>query len=204
MRLIEAYAKLKEFDQPVITTMATSALLNIKRTTASKLLTRLAKNGLLIRLKTGLWGIADRIDVLTLPAYLTSPLPSYISLHSALYYHGIISQIPNIIYAVSLARSQKITTPVGTVSIHHIQPDLFFGFETFGKEMIQMATPEKALFDMAYFSTAKSKLLAALPELELPKSFDRKKVFDLLHKVKAVNRRTIMKNYLMRFMPLTH
>ena len=203
MRLIDVYAKLKEFNQPIMTTKAISALLNIKRTTASKLLARLAKNGLLVRLKRGLWGIADRIDVLTLPAYLTSPFPSYISLHSALYYHGMISQIPNIIYAVSLARSKKITTPLGTVSIHHIQPDLFFGFKAFGEGTGQMATSEKALFDMAYFSTAKSKLFAALPELELPKSFDRKKVFTMLRKIKAINRRTVMKNYLTRFIPLS-
>ena len=32
-------------------------------------------------------------------------------------------------YAVSLARTQRITTRVGTFSIHHLAPEVFGGFE---------------------------------------------------------------------------
>lgn len=55
--------------------------------------------------------------------YLTGPFPSYVSPQTALFYHEMISQIPHIIYAVSLARTRQYKTPLGNVSIHHLQPD---------------------------------------------------------------------------------
>ena len=44
-----------------------------------------------------------------IPEHLASPFPAYVSLQSALYYHGMISQIPAVTYAVSLARTRTTT-----------------------------------------------------------------------------------------------
>jgi predicted transcriptional regulator of viral defense system len=192
MRLIEIFYKLKALGQPILQTREVAALLKIKTSTASKILSRLAKHKHIIYLRRGLWGIPEQIDPLMLPEYLTAPLPSYISLQSALFYHAMISQIPNLIYAVSLARTKKFTTPLGTVSIHHIQPDFFFGFEAIGKHQIKMATPEKAIFDTLYLSIAKSKLFYPLPELELPKRFSIKKVNDMLQNIKSISKRNLL------------
>lgn len=192
MQLIEVFFKIKAFGQPILQTREVAALLDIQNATASKILTRLAEHKHIICLRRGLWGIPEQIDPLMLPEYLTAPLPSYVSLQSALFYHAMISQIPNLIYAISLARTRKFTTPLGTVSIHHIQPDFFFGFETIGKQQIKMATPEKALFDILYFSMTKSKLFYPLPELELPSHFSIKKVNTMLQHIKSTSKRNLL------------
>ena len=54
------------------------------------------------------------------------------SLQSALYLHGMISQVPTVTYAVSLARTRRFVTTLGTVSVHHVQPPFFFGFQDVG------------------------------------------------------------------------
>ena len=72
--------------------------------------------------------------------------------------------------AVTLARTRRIPTPLGTVSLHHMQPALFHGFEML-KDGAKVATPEKALFDLLYLAPARSRLFSSLPELEVPRSF---------------------------------
>ena len=46
-------------------------------------------------------------------------------LQTALHLHGMVEQIPEVFYAVSLARTQRITTSVGSFSVHHIAPELY-------------------------------------------------------------------------------
>jgi predicted transcriptional regulator of viral defense system len=172
MKLIDVEQKLIELKQPVLQTRDVSAALKIPNAQASKILERLAKSGRFVRLKRGKWATTKDIDPLILPEFLTSPFPSYISLQTALFYHGIISQIPHTIHAISLDRTQLVKNFFGDFSIHHIHPDFFFGFETTG--YIKMATPEKALIDILYFSSAKSGLFKTLPELELLETFNKK------------------------------
>lgn len=183
MRLIEILAKIHQLQQPIFQTKDIAAYLNLKNATASKVLARLANSGLINRLRPGLWGISDKIDPLMLPEYLSAPFPSYVSLQTALYYHGIISQIPSQIYAVSLARTKKYTTELGTISLHHVQPNFFFGYETIGKYWIKIATPEKALIDFFYLQRAKTKLFHKLPEVELPKNFSITKARAIVAKI---------------------
>ena len=123
---------------------------------------------------------------------LTAPLPSYVSLQTALYRHGMIEQIPERIYAVSLARSRVFTTPLGTASIHHVAAGFFTGFETEGRDGLCIATPEKALVDLAYFGPARSRLFAALPELELPGRFNVNHARGFLALIAGLRRRTFV------------
>src|SRR5580692_7204536 len=92
MRLIEVEQKILGLRQPVIQTRDVSALLNVPYAQASKLLERLAQAGRFVRLIRGKWATTNQIDPLILPEYLTAPFPSYISLQTALFYHGMISQ----------------------------------------------------------------------------------------------------------------
>ncbi|MBI5192923.1 MAG: hypothetical protein HZA08_05715 [Nitrospirae bacterium] len=124
--------------------------------------------------------------------YLTAPFPSYISLQSALYYHGMISQIPAVTYSVSPARTHVFKTSLGTFSIHHIDPSLFFGYAPVGKSGIKMAVPEKALIDFLYMRPAKSKLFRCLPELELPRKFNIKGVKQMIQRINSPGRRTLL------------
>jgi predicted transcriptional regulator of viral defense system len=154
-------------------------------------LERLEKAGRFVRIMRGKWATTTTVDPLLLPEYLTMPYPAYISLQSALFFHGMISQIPHTVYAVSLARTRQYQTPFGTISMHHIQPDFFFGFEMINQ--IKIATPEKALIDTLYFSPAKSHLFASLPEIELIKSFNPKKALRIADKIISARTRTLVK-----------
>ena len=87
----------------------------------------------------------------------------------------MIEQVPSVIYVASLARTQRIRTSVGLYSIHHLAPELFDGFET-RPDGAKLATPEKALFDIAYFSGGRSRMFTHLPELELVPGFRRMKL----------------------------
>lgn len=190
MKLIDVYPKLEQLHSPVLRTNDVSAYLKINTEHASKLLSRLVEAGYLVKLMRGVWGFKHHMDPLSLPQHLTAPFPSYISLYSALYYHGMISQIPTVIYAVSLARTKIYKTGFATVSIHHIDPSFFFGYETIHNDhILHLATPEKALLDIFYLAKTKSKLFRSLPELELSKEFSVKKARQMILKVPTTNLR---------------
>jgi len=190
MKLIEAEQKLLALKQIVLQTSDVSACLEISYSHASKILDRLAKEGRFVRLMRGKWATSQQLDPLILPEYLTAPMPSYISLQTALFYHGMISQIPSTIYAVTLARTRRYVTPFGVISAHHIQPDFFFGFESRGD--IKIATPEKALLDILYLASTKTKLFNTLPELELPTGFSHKKILEWIRKIPSARSRTLV------------
>ena len=196
MRLTAALAEIKKSRQAVLTTADVMGLLDLDKSHASKLLSRLADSGHVVRVKRGLWVLAGELDLLVLPRYLTAPFPSYVSLQSALYYHGMISQIPSVTYCVSPARTRSYSTPLGTFSIHHVAPSFFFGYEDVGHKGVVMAVPEKALIDFLYLSPAKSRLFAALPELELAPSFSMQKAREMLGVVSSRARRSWMEKRL--------
>jgi len=178
--------------QPVFRTADVMVALNIRKSHASKLLDRLAQHGHVIRLMRGLWAMPESIEPLALLPHLTAPFPSYVSLQSALYYHNMISQIPEVIYGISLARTRAYETPVGTLSVHHIPGSFFFGYEATGEHHVRMALPEKALLDALYLSQSKSRLFAALPEVEFPPQFSIKKAYNMIRKIKDIRRRSLV------------
>lgn len=192
MRLTDVHACLIKLGTPVLRTADVMAYLNVKKDHASRLLERLKNSGHIARIKRGLWIFPERLDPLALPEYLTAPFPSYISLQSALYYHGMISQIPTITYSVSPARTQVFKTPLGIFSVHHLAPSFFFGYEMVGKSGIKMAAPEKALLDFLYMSPAKSKLFHSLPELELPRKFNVRGALKMIRRISSPGRRTLV------------
>jgi predicted transcriptional regulator of viral defense system len=196
MKLSVFFAKVKTLNQPIFTTRDVVTLLDLETSTASKTLRRLTDDKHLISLRSGVWALPGKIEPFMLPEYLTSPYPSYVSLQSALYYHGMIEQIPNVVYAVTLARTKRFVTPFATISVHHIKPEFFFGFDVVGKNNIKIATPEKALMDFFYLSPAKSGWFASLPELTLPKKFNFKLCEKWLKVISSKRRRVLVENKL--------
>jgi predicted transcriptional regulator of viral defense system len=192
MNLIETHARILRMGSNVFRTADVAAYLAISTSSASRLLARLATAGHLLNLRHGVWAIPGKLDPLALASHLTAPFPSYVSLQSALYYHGLISQIPNVIYAVSVGRTRVFRTPLGTVSIHHLQPEFFFGFEVMETAGAGMATPEKALLDFLYLGPARSNLFRALPELDLPSKFNVRSARQMLQRIPSVRRRTLV------------
>jgi predicted transcriptional regulator of viral defense system len=132
------------------------------------------------------------VDPLALPECLTAPFPAYVSLQSALYLHGMISQMPAVTYAVTLSRTKRFTTPLGTVSVHHVRPSFFFGFADAGRAGGRLATPEKALIDVLYLAPARSSLFRALPELEWPRRFSVSTARSMARRVEPARRRTLV------------
>jgi predicted transcriptional regulator of viral defense system len=171
VRLVDALATLASLDAPAFTTREAAARWRVPNAHASVSLARLRAAGLLVRLRRGLWAFRERVDPLALPEILTAPFPAYVSLQSALYLHGMISQVPAVTYAVTLARTRRFLTPLGSVSVHHVQPRFFFGDEDAGRAGGRLASPEKALVDFLYLTPARSRLFRALPEIEWPKTF---------------------------------
>src|SRR5690606_15021114 len=137
-----------------------AAALGLSTAAASQTLARLARAGLIRSVRHGTWWLDDAPDPLRLPEHLTAPPPAYVSLQTALHRHGLIEQIPEVVYAVSLARTQRVTTKVGTFSVHHVAPEVFGGFEE-TERGAKIATAEKALFDFAYLSGGRSRLFTS-------------------------------------------
>lgn len=191
----EALGHLRRMGKPVITTGDTALRLGQTRSAATRTLGRLAAAQLILRLRHGLWSLDPGIDPLLLPEYLTAPFPAYVSLQSALHLHGMISQVPQVIYVASLARTKRIKTPMADYSIHRLAPSFFGGFETVAGG-VRLATPEKALLDVLYLGPTRSRLFAALPEVELPRRFSRKEAHRWLDRIPSGPRRTLVQQRL--------
>lgn len=192
MKTLDAYARLLKLAAAVFQTSDAAACLGLSHGTTSKLLSRLSVTSLIIRLCRGHWAFQDRTDPLVIPEHLTAPWPSYISLQTALHYHGYISQVPSVIYCVSLGRTRLYRNVLGVFSVHQIKPDFFFGYETMGATGIKMATPEKALLDLLYLSPARSGLFASAPEVTLPARFRVGKAREMIQKITSKQRRGLV------------
>ena len=59
-----------------------------------------------------------------------------------------------------------------------------------------MATPEKALVDVCYFSPTRSRLFKRLPEIEIPRRFSWNKTLAIASKIKSQARRTFVEHAL--------
>lgn len=170
MNQAEALQKIQQLGVPSFETRDVSALLRVTPANASTLLSRLASRNFISRLARGRWSIGAQPNREHLAEQIAAPSPAYVSLQSALFRHGLIEQIPAVLYAATLGRARRVQTPSGTVSLHRLPPALFGGYAV-TDDGAKVATAEKALFDLVYLSPTRSRLFVILPEMELPKSF---------------------------------
>jgi predicted transcriptional regulator of viral defense system len=190
MTPLAAYAALRRLDLKVVETSDVAAALSMSTSATTRMLQHVAATGLIMPVCRGMWWLDGPIRPYELAPYLTAPLESYLSLHTALRMHGLIEQIPEVCYAVTLARTQRIETTAGTFSFHNLVPELFGGYEQ-RDDGVKLATPEKALFDFAYLSPGRSRLFTSLPELELPRTFRRSRIEPWISKIASARSRTI-------------
>ena len=191
MSAVDLTLLLKDFPSPVVTTSEVAALMRGRVDSANKMLGRLTTKGVVKPLARGLWALGRDLDPKVLSRYLAAPSPSYVSLLSALRFHGMISQIPRSTYVVTLGRPQEVETSMGDFSIHTVAPEVFGGFVA-TPEGALIASPEKALFDVFYLSGTKPRTFSSLPEVELPDDFDFGKVRNWTRKVPSKRLRTIV------------
>ncbi len=183
------YSTLRRLLVPVLTTAEAAAALQTSGSAASRGLRTLEAQGLVRRLRHGLWILADdSLDPRAIVAELTRPFPAYISFQSALAARGAIDQIPREISVASLAKPRRIETRLATYVIHRLPPALFGGFEESGG--VALATVEKALFDYFYVASASGRTRSRLPELDLPATFSRKQLNSWLARIRSERLRT--------------
>jgi hypothetical protein len=132
------------------------------------------QGGLIKRAARGLWYVPSdsRFTAFSLVTFLPGKHRAYVSFLSALHLHGMIEQIPQIIYAATTGPTRVKKTPAGTYSFHRIQPDFFTGFDWYrDRRDFLIATPEKALVDSLYLSSRRGKRFRSFPELDLAGTF---------------------------------
>ncbi len=192
MNQIEALRRLKSLGTRGFETRDAVALLGVTPANADVILRRLARGGMLTHVSRGRWSSSREIHRFALPELISSPYPAYVSLQSGLFHHGLIEQVPAVIYAVTIGRPRRVSTPFGVVSFHRMPPELFSGFEVDDASDSKIATAEKALFDLLYLAPARSRLFAKLPELEIPRGFRWSQLQRYVALVKAPSRRTLL------------
>lgn len=117
------------------------------------------KKGEIIRVKKGLY-VFGKAHART--AYSKETLanliygPSYISLEYALSFYGLIPERVETITSITNKKNKRFLTPAGNFSYRYLSPALFpFGVTLYEQDKyhsILIATKEKALCDMLYFT----------------------------------------------------
>jgi hypothetical protein len=82
--------------------------------------------------------------------------PSYVSLQSALSYHGAIPESVPSVTSVTTGRPGRFETALGDFLCRHLGPGLFWGYRQveFGEGGTAcIALPEKALLELFYFTS---------------------------------------------------
>jgi len=116
------------------------------------------KKGKLLRLKNGIYAFAkdkERIKGEEIAAFIYEP--SYLSLESALSWHGFIPEIVYAYVSVTARINRKFTNDFGTFLYRHIKAELFWGYTEIKTQHghYLMAEPEKALLDYLYLNLPK-------------------------------------------------
>ena len=162
-------ASLRAMGRPLVTTRDAAVRLGLSTSAASHVLRRLANAGVVLAIRRGLWALELNVDPMQLAAWATAPYPSYVSLWSALHAHGMLAQIPRETHVVSVGRPQRIETPLGILVVHRVAPEVLGGYEI--NNDVPLATPAKAIFDLAYLSASHGQRFRRLPELELGRGY---------------------------------
>jgi predicted transcriptional regulator of viral defense system len=119
---------------------------------------RWVKKGLLVKLRNGYYTFPEYLDEPSFAFFLANRIyrPSYISLHTALAFHGLIPESVVQITSVTTLKTNKFQNRFGIFSYKTIKPQGLFGYDHLpfsqGRNLL-MAKPEKALIDLLYLYT---------------------------------------------------
>ena len=137
---------------PVTTSIIESLYPELK--SADKKVTWLEKQGIIIRLKRGLYVINPEYSGKTLSSELIANhlyAPSYISMSTALRYYGLIPEAVYVHQSMTVKHSRCFQTPVGNYDYKYISRKAFpIGVRSMYKDnyAFLIASPEKALCDL--------------------------------------------------------
>ena len=113
------------------------------------------KRGLLVRLRQGFYTFPEYISKPDFSLYFANRIyrPSYVSLHTALAFYGIIPEAVVQITSVTSLKTANFNNSFGEYSYKSVSEELMFGYDlkplTDGRTL-QLAKPEKAILDLLY------------------------------------------------------
>ena len=137
---------------PVTTSIIESLYPELK--SANKKVTWLEKQGVIIRLKRGLYVVNPEHSGKTLSSELIANhlyTPSYISMSTALRYYGLIPEAVYVHQSMTVKHSRSFQAPVGSYDYKYISREAFsIGVRSMhkGDYAFLIASPEKALCDL--------------------------------------------------------
>jgi len=158
-------------DEPIFT----SALLmtpDVSPSGIHRQLSRWVKAKKLHQLRRGLYTLAEPHRKTVPEPFLTANYlkrASYVSLQSALAFHGMIPEYVPTVTSVTTGRPEEIDTPLGRFLFRHVKKEFLFGYskvELVGGQAAFVASPEKSLLDLIYL-TSNACEQAYLEELRL-------------------------------------
>ena len=119
-------------------------------------LTRWCRRGLLVKLRNQ-YAFPEYRQVPDFSRYVANRIyvPSYISLHSALSFYGMIPEEVVQLTSVTTLKTARFENDFGTFHYQNVKTPFYFGFEIktmqSGRGLL-FATPEKALLDLLYLN----------------------------------------------------
>lgn len=149
-------------------------------------LSRWVRAGKVLQLRRGLYALAPAWrKVEPHPFHVANALRrgSYVSLQSALAYHGAIPEHVPTVTSVGPGRPEMVRNALGAFAFNHVASGMSFGYtrtEVALRQFAFVASPEKALLDLVYL-TPRGDSPAYLLELRLqnPEIIDSDVLLDL-------------------------
>ena len=118
-------------------------------------LVRWTNQGLIIRLRQGYYSFPEYMGRADFPMYFANRIyrPSYISLHTALSFYGMIPETVVQITSVTSLKTASFINAFGEYTYRTVKEQLMFGYDL--KPMadgrtLAFASPEKSLLDLLY------------------------------------------------------
>jgi predicted transcriptional regulator of viral defense system len=121
-------------------------------------LSRWVRSGHVIRIRRGLYMLGDLYRRRHPHPFLVANLAkraSYVSMQSALQYHGLIPEHVPSITSVTTGRPEVLSTPAGNFIFKHVKKQWFKGYRSVDLgdgQTAFVAGPEKALLDLVYLT----------------------------------------------------
>lgn len=118
-------------------------------------LVRWTEKNYLIKLRNGYYVFREYRNTQNINLFIANRIykPSYISLHTALAFYGLIPEAVTQTIGVSTLKTNTFSNQLGNFSYKTVKPEFFFGYQQLAyleNRSILMATPEKALLDLLY------------------------------------------------------
>ena len=121
-------------------------------------LSRWVKAGRLLQLRRGLYSLAPTWRKVEPHPFLVAnrlQRGSFVSLQSALAFHGVIPEYVPVVTSVGPGRPETVHNPLGAFQFNHVTAKLCFGYsrmEVAARQFAFVASPEKALLDLVYLT----------------------------------------------------